>query len=281
MGHGQPHTLWQPESGSERGVHAQPRAAGGEGSAHLAHRGAQAPSDLHAVVLHQEGRDVLPVVALRHLDSGDGGKSGLLRNREAGFSPTAPGDPGTLPGQSITEGGDFSLASKAAQAHLQLRRAVSSCCPYSVVVVGLSCTHLLLHKELKPHGQQPLAQPGAVGPVSLPRVLQTLWAESREKVSAAARISWHPRSLQAPRALLVFPCQSAATHPFCQHGQAFPQAEEAVDGRCVVVPAKLKGTDRGSAWLQHSSPLLMVRETEAQHPPSSSPSAESCDRQPG
>lgn len=39
-----------------------------------------------------------------------------------------------------------------------------------------------------------------------------------------------------------------------------------------------RGTQRGSAWLQHSSLLLVVGETEAQHPSSSSPSAESCDQ---
>lgn len=75
------------------GFGAQPRAAGGEDSAHLAHRGAQAPGDLHAMVVHQKGRDVLPVVALRHPDSGDGGKSGLLRKIKTGFNPTALGDP--------------------------------------------------------------------------------------------------------------------------------------------------------------------------------------------
>lgn len=145
-----------------------PRAAGGEGPAHLAHRGAQAPSDLHAVVFHQKSRDVLPVVALGHPDSGDGGKSGLLRSTETGVSPTAPGDPSTLPGESITEGGDSSPPSKAAQAHLQLHRAVSSRCPCSVVLVALLCTHLLLHKELQPHVKQPPAQLGAVGSMSLP-----------------------------------------------------------------------------------------------------------------
>lgn len=34
-------------------------------------------------------------------------------------------------------------------------------------------------------------------------------------------------------------------HQLRQHGQAFPQAEEAVDRCCVVVPAKLKGHPGG------------------------------------
>lgn len=257
---------WDSQGGAGKaGSCAQPwaaAAAAGQGCAHLAHRGAQAPGDLQAVLVHQESRDVLPAVALGHPDGGDGGQSGLLRNRETGSSPAAPADPGTAPGESTTEQGDFSLASKAAQAHLQLLRAVSSRCPHSLVVmvvmmvvVSLPCTHLLLHKELQPHVEQPLAQQGAVGPVSLPGALQTLKAERTGEVSAADSTSCHPGLLRAPRALLGLPCPPGATHQFCQQGQALPQAEEAVDGRCVVVPAR--GTRRGSAGLEHRSAVLM------------------------
>lgn len=65
---------------------AQPWAVGGEDAAHLAHRGTQAPGDLNGVVVHEKGYDVLPVVALRHPDGGDGGKSHLLGKRETGLN---------------------------------------------------------------------------------------------------------------------------------------------------------------------------------------------------
>lgn len=48
--------------------------------------------------------------------------------------------------------------------------------------------------------------------------------------------SRHPLLHQAAPALLP-----GVAHQLRQHGQAFPQTEEAVDRRCVVVPAKLKG----------------------------------------
>lgn len=239
-------------------------AAGGDDSAHLVHRGAQPPSDLHVVVVHQKGCDVLPVVALRHLDSGDGGKPCLLRSRETGFSPMAPGDPSTQPGQSITEGGVSSLASKAAQAYLQLPRQ----CPHTVptlVVVGLTCTHLLLNKELQPHVKQPLAQLGAVGLVSLPRALQTLRAEKTEKVSAADRHLLAPTV--PPRALVPLTSSASMAKPSLR-------LKKLLMGAVWWYLQNPRDTQRGSAWLQHSSPLLLVGETEAQHSPSSSPSAE-------
>lgn len=261
MGHGQPPRLWQPESGSESGVCARPRAAGGEGSAHLAHRGAQAPSDLHVVVVHQKGRDVLPVVALRHPDSGDGGKSGLLRKRGTGFSPTAPGDPSTLPGESITEGGDFSLASKSARAPLQPHRAVSSRCPYSLWWRWWPCPAPTSSstKSSSPMSSSPWHSWVQLARCRSHELSRPCGQRAERRSLLLTGISWHPRSLQAPRALLVLPCLSGAAHQFRQHGQAFPQAEEAVDGRRVVVPAKLKGQPQGFSSAAAQQPLARGR----------------------
>lgn len=86
-------------------------AAGGEDAAHLAHRGAQAPGDLDGVVVHEKGCDLLPVVARRDPDGGDGGKPRLLGTGETGLhlqllaAAPSPAEPRSLPRECITAGG--------------------------------------------------------------------------------------------------------------------------------------------------------------------------------
>lgn len=127
------------------------------------------------------------------------------------------------------------------------------------MVVGLPCTHLLLNKELQPHAKQPLAQLGAVGPVSLPGALQTLRAERTEKVSAADRHLLAPKV--PPRALVPLTTSASMAKPSLR-------LKKLLMGAVWWYLQNPRGTQRGSAWLQ------LVGETEAQHSPSSSPSAE-------
>lgn len=63
---------------------------GGEHAAHLACSGAQAPRDLNVVFIHQEGCDVLPVVAFRHPDGGDGGQPRCLGRKGTGLELQIP-----------------------------------------------------------------------------------------------------------------------------------------------------------------------------------------------
>ena len=199
------------------------------------------------MIVHEKGCDLLPVVALRHPYSGNGGKSRLLGKRETGLNlqllamALSPGEPGSLPGESIAEGG--SPASKAAQARLQLCRAMSSHCPCPWWWACPSPTSSFT-KSSSPRSCSPWQS----------------WAQlarwrshelSRPCGQRGGRRSWHPLLPQTPPVLPVPPCLPSTTHQLHQHGQAFPQAEEAVDRCCVMVPAKPKG----QVWpsLQQSS----------------------------
>lgn len=89
------------------------------------------------------------------------------------------------------------------------------------------------------------------------------------------RRSWDPLLPQTPPALLVPPCLHSTAHQLRQHGQAFPQAEEAVDWCRMVVPAKPK-RHPGGLGRPHGRavPSSQWGGTSLWPPPSSAPSTE-------
>lgn len=205
---------------------------GGERAAHLAHGGPQAPGDLEAVLLHQKGRDLLPGVALGHPDGGDGGQPHCLVERATGLNPGEPregraqqGDRGLLssiqPPQGCSQLPSAAQPGEMGSPHPPppSRRARAPA-PAAPGTGGCSWP-----------GASPTSSPGPGG--------------TEESVGPRCRYLWLPPDPATGQVSPGAPCHAA--HHLRQHGQALPQAEEAVDGCCVVVPAKPNSTRVGSA----------------------------------